>query len=314
MKRHFALALFTASTLAAIANAQEPSGDATETIRERLGSYVETFNKHDAEAMVMYWTADAVSVQEGTGERTEGREALQKEFQQFFADYPQALLSGSTDHVRMIGADVAVVEGAITLATGLDEPVQSTFTAVLKKQDDQWLIASSHERDVPTPTTSYEALRELEWAIGSWQDEIEGAKVTSTIRWSPSQAFLIRSYQAEYEDGDGTSGTQIFGWDPLAKQIRTWTFNSDGSFGDGTVSRNGDEWMVKMNQVQSDGTLASGTTVITKIDDNTLQIHKIGESLDGEPVPSSDPITVVRIAEIEEAPAEETAAVEGASR
>ena len=117
------------------------------------------------------------------------------------------------------------------------------------------------------------------------------------MQWSPSRAFLIRSYSAEFKDGEGYTGTQIFGCDTLAKEIRTWTFNSDGSYGDGTVSKNGVEWLVKLNQMQNDGQLASGTMVITRVDDDTLQIQKIGESIDGEPVPASEPITVVRTAD-----------------
>ena len=130
----------------------------------------------------------------------------------------------------------------------------------------------------------------------------------------PSRAFLIRSFEATFDDGEPLSGTQIFGWDPRAQQIRTWTFNSDGSFGDGTVSKNGDEWMVKMNQMQSDGRLASGTSVITRVDNDTIEVQKIGESIDGEPIPASEPVTVVRVAVAANVSVVETPAVEGAGR
>lgn len=313
MKLHYTLALLTVAILPLTCQAQETS-DATTPVRERLMSYVETFNKGDAEAVVGYWTTDAVSVQEESGERVEGHDALLAAFKQFFADYPDSQLAGSVDHVQLVGDNVAIVEGAITLVTDADEPTQSQFTAVLKKQGDAWLIASSHERDIPTPPSAYDALKDLEWTVGTWQDDVDGAKVTSVVRWAPSEAFLLRSYHAEFEDGEETSGTQVFGWDPMAGQIRTWTFNSDGSFGDGTVSKNGDEWIIKMNTVQTDGTLASGTTIITKVDDDTLQVHKIGESLDGQPMPASDPVTVVRMAEVEDAPSAATPATEGASR
>lgn len=312
MKRHVILGLWAIAVCPLAGQAQEPDEDAAAVVRERLTSYVETFNQGDAAPVVEYWTTDAVSVQEESGERTEGREALLTEFKRFFEDFPNAQLTGAVEHVQMVGDDVAIAEGDVTLITGPGEPTQAIFTAVLKKQGGKWLIASSHERDLPTPPTPYDALKELEWAVGTWQDQIDGATVTSTVRWSPSQAFLLRSYHAQYEDGEEASGTQVFGWDPLAKQIRTWTFHSDGTFGDGTVSNNGDEWIIKMNQIQSDGTLASGTTVITKIDDDTLQVQKLGESLDGEPVPASDPVTVVRIAD-EQAPATETPQTEGAS-
>ena len=131
----------------------------------------------------------------------------------------------------------------------------------------------------------------------------------------PNQAFLIRSYSAEYEDGEQFSGTQVIGWDPLAKQIRTWVFNSDGSYGDGTVARHGQEWSVRMAHMQTDGRIATATHVINRLDDDTMEIQKIGEAVDGEPVPSSPPIKVVRVTDAADGDAtvSETSA-EGATR
>ena len=63
-----------------------------------------------------------------------------------------------------------------------------------------------------------------------------------------------------------------------------------------------------MNQIQSDGRLASGTNVLTRVDEDTLQIQKIGQSVDGEPVPASDPVNVTRV------PDPSAAAAQGASR
>ena len=290
-------AAFTVMNISTLC-AQSPTNETAESVRKQLQSYVATFNKREAKAVVAYWTADAVSVQEETGDRTEGHSALLAEFEQFYQDYPSAQISGTVEHVRSVGPDVAIAEGQITLVTATDEPTQSAFTAVLKKQGNQWLIASSHERDLPVPSTPYDGLKTIEWIVGTWQDQTEGASVFTTVRWSPNRTFLIRSYEATFEDGESASGTQIFGWDPLSKQIRTWTFHSDGSFGDGTVSKNGDDWMVKMNQVQSDGRLASGTSVITRVDDDTMEVQKIGESVDGEPLPASEPVTVVRVAKV----------------
>lgn len=295
MKLMYVIAAFTMASITTLCNAQSQTSDPAVDVRAQLKTYVDTFNRHEAKALVAFWTEDAVSVQEETGDRTVGHTELLAEFEQFFQDYPVARVAGTVEHVRFVGPDVAIAEGKITLVTGTDEPTQSAFTAVLKKQGDQWLIASSYERDLPVPATPYDGLKEIEWIVGTWQDQTEGASVFTTVQWSPKRTFLIRSYEATFADGEGESGTQIFGWDPLAKQIRTWTFHSDGSFGDGTVSRNGSDWMIKMNQVHSDGRLASGTSVITRVDDDTIQVQKIGESLDGEPVPASEPVTVVRV-------------------
>lgn len=288
-----ALLLVVCSTFV---RAQQPEAVELE-IRQWLRSYAETYNGGDAEAVAKRWKVDAVSVQEETGERTEGRESLTNEFARFFADYPDAHLSGVLEHIKAIGNDAALVEGRVSLLLGEESATETLFTAVLEREGGEWLIASSHERDVPQPASPYDALRELEWLVGAWRDETEGARATSTVGWSPNEAFLIRSYEAEFADGESFSGTQIFGWDPMTQEIRTWTFNSDGTFGDGVVSRSGEDWMVKLNQVQIDGRLATGVTVITLLDEDTLQVQKIAESIDGEPLPVSEPIIVARAAE-----------------
>jgi len=267
----------------------------TVEVRQSIREYVELFNKHDAAAVAARWTTDAVSVDLKTGQRTVGREALQKDFERVFKENPGVRLAGRIDYLRMIRPDVALAEGEATLLLPDAEPTRSDFTAVLVKEGGQWLISSSDEGEVPTPPSAYDALKKLEWLVGSWHDQTEGAQVNTTVRWSAKQSFLIRSFKAQFEDGDVVEGTQVIGWDPQNKEIRTWTFNSDGSFGEGTMSKNGDEWMIKMTHVTSDGSLAAATQVLTRIDDNTLQIRKIGETVDGEPVPAAEPVTVVRV-------------------
>lgn len=264
------------------------------SVRDAIRSYVEVFNQKAPSAVADRWTRDGVSVDQETGERTVGREALTQRFAGFFESHPDARLTGRVESVRLIRPDVAQVDGVAMLLTG-ETGVESAFSAVLIREGGQWLISSSHERDLPAPPSPADALKDLEWLIGVWEDQTEGARVTTTVRWSASRAFLLRSFSADYGDGSTVEGTQVIGWDPLNRQVRTWTFHSDGSFAQGTASRNGDSWMVKMTHVLNDGSLAEGTQIITRVNDDTISVQTIGQTIDGEPVPASEPVTVVRI-------------------
>lgn len=275
--------------------------DSEQAVRERLKSYVETFNTKDAAAVSAYWTDDAVSVTEETGQRTQGREALQAEFSEFFQTNPSARLAGEAHHIRFVTPSVAMVEGNTTLFVADTEPVATAFSAVLVKEDEQWLISSSHERDRPVPATSYDALKELEWLLGTWEDQSEEAQVSTTVSWSPNRAFLLRSFTAEFAGAGTLHGTQVIGWDPLNRQVRTWTFNSDGSFGQGTLSNHDEEWLLKMWQILPDGRLASATKALKRIDPDTMTVQTIAETIDGEPSPSSEPVTVVRTVSVDAA-------------
>ena len=267
-----------------------------EAIHQRLASYLEAFNKQDAVAVAKFWSPDCLSIAEDSGERLEGREALQQQFAAFFKEAPGARLAGQITDIRIVRPEVAVIEGRTTLVVGDAEPVVSVFAATLVKDGNEWLISNSRERDLPPPMSPHDALQDLEWLIGTWQDQSEDAQVITTVRWSPNQAFLIRSFTAQFADEE-LQGTQIIGWDPLNRQIRTWIFSSDGSFGQGTISKHDQDWMLKMSQTLSDGRTAAGTQVITRVDDNTITVQVIGETINGEPSPASAAVTVVRTAE-----------------
>lgn len=269
-------------------------GTTLSSVRSRFNEYLAAFNESDADRVGSFWTADAVSVDSGTGERTIGREALVASLKEFFAESPGAKLAGEVQHARLPRPGVAIVDGVTTLFVPGSDPIESAFSAVLV-DDDGWLIANSEERDVPTPETPRHALEQLAWLVGEWRDETDDASVSTAVRWSTNEAFLIRSYRAEFVDAPAVEGTQVIGWDALAKQFRTWTFDSDGSFGEGTASKDGEDWLLRMSHVSADGVASSYTQLFSRVDEDTLRVQKFGQTVDGAPVPNGDPVTVVRV-------------------
>lgn len=277
--------------------AQEASADSPDAgaINQRFADYLDAYNAGSADTVGSFWSEDAVSLDEETGERASGREAVVAGFAEFFANAPGSRLTGTINRVRSLRPDIAIAEGAVTLFVADAEPVPSAFTAVLVKERGQWLIESSYERPLPSPT-SRGALQDLAWLVGEWRDQTEGVEMNTTVRWSANGAFLIRSFRADYGDNDDAfEGTQIIGWDPRANQYRTWTFNSDGSFGEGTVSRSGDQWLIRMSHVLTDGSVSAGTQVLQLVDSDTMCVERIGQTVDGAPVPAGEPVTVVRV-------------------
>ena len=61
---------------------------------------------------------------------------------------------------------------------------------------------------------------------------------------------------------DAMNVSQRIGWDPLAKRIRSWVFDSEGGYGESVWARNGDTWIIKATGVRSDGTIASATNML----------------------------------------------------
>ncbi len=275
--------------------------DETE-LQAAIVSYVDAFNNQDLPAVVGMWTEDATHIDRDTGERTEGRDAIRDDIEAVFAEQPSTRLSGQIDSVRMITADVAKVDGQTAVGVPGQQPAESTFSAVMVQQDGKWMIDSMEEMPLPQPASSYDALEKLGWMEGQWLDQSEDVRVEITVSWSPNRAFLIRSFVAQTEADEIQQGTQVIGWDPRSREIRSWTFNSDGSFGDAVWSESGSDWLIKSSQTTADGLAASGTYVLSRPDEDTIKLQLIGHEIEGEPQPNTDMITVVRVKQPSESP------------
>lgn len=299
MSRLVAVFLGPAALVAAIAMAQDaakPDADAN-AVRDTLKAYGTAFNKNDAQGVAALWAPQGVYVDHETGERTVGRAAIQADLQALFKEHAGARIVAEVANVRLLTSNVAMADGITTVDIPGSDPEISSFSAILTKQADKWLIENVEESAVPSPKSARAALKDLEWMVGHWTDAGDAGRVDTTVRWGAGESFLVRSFVATSPEGDVQQGTQVIGWDPRAQQIRSWSFFSDGSFGDGTWTKSGNEWIVKTQQTLDDGRLASGTQVIKPVDNNTVVVSMVGRDIEGEPAPASDPVKVVRSTE-----------------
>lgn len=270
-----------------------PSAD-EEAVRQVVNAYVDEFNNHDASGLAALWEEDAVYVDRNTGERVEGRAALEQDFAKLFEDQPEAQLSGDVDTIDFVTDDVANVEGRAAVFIPNAAPNETAFTATLVRHGDRWLLHSVREANIPTPPSSHAALQRLAWMVGDWVDESGDLRVDTSVKWSPNDAFLLRSFVVQDAEGPLREGTQVIGWDPRSQGFRSWTFNSDGSFGDGVWTKSEDHWLVSSTQTLANGSAATGTYVLTPVDDNSMTVKLIGHEIDGEPQPATAAVTMVR--------------------
>lgn len=264
-------------------------------IGKSLDEFVAAFNEKNAEKLAACWTETATHTDRETGERTEGRAAIQADFTKIFAAQPGIKLSAALTRTKLITAEVAQVEGLSTVIGGDGVPVESVFTAIMTRSGEKWLFDSIEETAAPVPATPADALQELEWLIGEWTDESGDVKVRTTFRWSANRAFLLRSFVAESADGIALEGTQVIGWDANLQQIRSWTFNSDGSFGSSTWSKNENSWLAKSSQTSANGDISSGTYVLERVDENSFTLQLIGHEINGDAQPAVPAATITRV-------------------
>jgi hypothetical protein len=80
----------------------------------------------------------------------------------------------------------------------------------------------------------------------------------------------------------------------VAKQIRSWVFDSDGGFGEGKWTRKDNRWLIQHTGTLPDGRKSSALNIITYIDDNSCTWQSIHREVNGDLLPNIDEVLVVR--------------------
>ena len=260
-----------------------------------VDSYLIAFNKADAKRLAEHWTEDGEFVL-ASGEVLKGRGAIEESFATYFKESGNAKLELFDTQIKMISPRVAAETG-MARVVGKDKITEETSYEVIHvKTADGWRIDSVKEAVLADPPpTHYERLKPLEWMIGTWVDDAEeGMTIETTGKWTTNQNFITRTFKVYIQDRVDFEGTQIIGWDPSVDAIRSWTFDSDGGFGVGRWSQNGDRWTVQALSVLPDGRRGSSTNIYEIVDENTVQFKSIGRQVDGELQPNIETLTIIR--------------------
>jgi uncharacterized protein (TIGR02246 family) len=267
-------------------------------IRKNDEAYVEAYNKRDAKALAALWSPEAVYIDPETGNQFVGREEIEKEFAETFAGLKDAKLEVDVDSIRFLSPNVAVENGTARVIYRDGDPDESSYTALFVKRDGTWLLDRVSEETTAAPTelppSSFEHLKELEWMIGSWIDQDEEATVQTDCEWTKNQNFINRSFAVVVGDEVDMAGMQIIGWDPVAKQIRSWIFDSDGGFAEGKWTRKDDRWFIHQNGTLPDGGRTSAVNIITRVDDDSFTWQSVNREMNGDILPNVDEVLVVR--------------------
>ncbi|MHB8897725.1 MAG: YybH family protein [Thermoguttaceae bacterium] len=290
-------AIATALAFGLAAGAAEPAPQRSpeeNAVRAAVELYVAAFNRGDAKALAALWSPEAVYTNPITAQQVVGRAEIEKQFAGIFADLKGAQLQAQTQSVQMISPNVALERGSATVTAAGQPPEQSDYSAVYVKRDGQWLLDRVTEEDITQPPSHYEQLRDLEWMIGTWVDQDEQARIETTCQWTKNRNFITRSFVVSIGDRIDMAGMQIVGWDPAAKKIRSWVFDSDGAFGEGVWSKKGNRWYIQSTGTLPDGSNSSSTNVMTCVDENTFTWQSINRQAAGELLPNVDEVVVLR--------------------
>lgn len=275
------------------AKAAAPDHSADEAaIRANVAAFVKAYNDKNAKALAALFTPDGQIVDK-EGDATEGREAIERTFAELFADEPQKRIEVTIKSIRFVGSDLAMEEGFTkeTMTPG-EPPEYDGYTVLHVKREGKWQMAMARDEEGPT-TTAREQLRPLAWLVGDWVDDGGNVVVTSSCRWSEDGNFLLQEFKLKVGDQNAMNVSQRIGWDPVAKSIHSWVFDSEGGFGESLWTRDDEQWVIKATGVRPDGQTGSSTNTLVRAGKDAY-VYRTRDRIVGDEVMPPMEVKVVR--------------------
>ncbi len=271
--------------------APERSPDET-AIRANIERFVKAYNEGDAKRVAALFAPEGQAIDKD-GDESRGRKEIEETFAAIFKAQPKKRIEVSVELIRFLGPDLAIEEGTTkeTAAPG-EPPERDRYTVIHVKRDGKWQMAMARDEE-GLPPTSHERLQALAWLVGDWIDDGGSSVVASSCRWSADGHFLLQDFKLKVNGREAMDVTQRIGWDPLAKRVHSWVFDSEGGFGESDWDRIGNAWIIRATAVRPDGTTASATNLLVPTGHDGYVWRSTDRIVAGEQQPTTE-VRVVR--------------------
>ncbi len=266
-----------------------------EQLKDRTHDYQDAFNNQDTKKIANFFSNDGLFINPETGKEIHGKEEIQKALEAYFKEIGDAKIEVKINSIVFPRKDEAVEIGTFNIKQNDQVSLESAFKSYLKNNNGTWLIDEIRNISITDAPSQYEHLKELDWLIGQWVDADDDVEIHSSFTWDKHKNFIYDKFSIVTEGTLELEGTQIIGWDPIKKVIRSWIFDSDGGFGEATWTKNTNKWVVETAQTLSDASRASSISIYTPIDANSFTWASQGREVGGILLPDVDPITIVKI-------------------
>lgn len=270
-------------------------------IRASAAAFEKAFNARAAADVAALWTLHGTLVDD-RGEKYRGREAIRKQYDDFFKDFfqafPDAKIKVAIKSIEFPAPTMAVEEGVSSIVTSrAAPPIVGAYTATHVLDGGQWLIAAVRETAVPPASNVARLQQELGWLIGRWQAKHDERSLQTTAAWVGQKSFIRREYTVCQGEKVVSSGVQVIGWDPRAGRIRSWSFDATGGFGSGLWSTTADGWAIESVGTLPDGTPTSSREYVIRVpgEDRIFGWRSVGRLAGQSPLPDTGEIVLERV-------------------
>lgn len=289
------LILLTAACLAGCGQVQSNKEADKKAIRNAVQAYQEAYNQRDDVKLSALWSSNASYLNPITGESAEGREAIEKLFKERFAKGEKKHLEIEIKNIEFPNEEEAIENGVIKVTVPDQPEQQMAYEVKFIKENGKWLVNAINEIKLQESISHFEQLKDLEWLVGKWEDSDDNVQILFNNQWDKYKNFITVNFKMNIYDQDDIEGKQIIAWDPVKDAIRSWVFDSDGGFGEGTWKKTDKSWYATMHYTLGDGRIASSINIYTPVDNHSYTFASVEREVDGEILPDMNPVTVEKI-------------------
>jgi uncharacterized protein (TIGR02246 family) len=261
----------------------------TAAIKKAGQTFLKAILAGNAKAMAAQWTENGeYFADDGTVIR--GRAEIERTYTELYAKK-----GGPTEaeidvtSIRFPSKDTAIEEGYFKSRSAKNAPTSSKYSVLHVREGGKWLMAVV--REFPSEGSS---IRDLEWLIGTWEAKREENEVRTTFEWWGDKSF-IRASIVIRQKGSTREGFQMIGVDRSTGQVRSWTFDTQGAFGEATWTRDAKKWTQESAGVLEDGSVMAATNILTWIDNDTFTFQSVQRSVGGDEIPEIPPVRITRV-------------------
>lgn len=267
-----------ASLLTLSAQEQDPAPELA-GVAER---FVAAYNEKNLENILALYTGDAEMIDEIDGLSASGIDAIRSIFESSFSKYPDRRIALEVIDVRQVATNVVIEEG-ITRFSGEvpnEEGDAIAYSAVLVKDPEKgWLIASS--REIAAKSAFVDPLEGLYPLEGDWILQGEQMQMELSLALSNSGRFLVGRAVTSTPDAGAMETELRIGYDPSMDQVRWWTFDELGGFGQGPWQAIENGWLVRSSGVTADGEVTAAIQRLTFEENDTILWDSTNRFLNG---------------------------------
>ncbi|MFO0925681.1 MAG: SgcJ/EcaC family oxidoreductase [Gemmataceae bacterium] len=257
-------------------------------IRANMQAFLQAFQAGDAARVASFWTADGELIEEDDTVHR-GRTAIATAYREVFTPPAKRTIEIEADSLRFPSRDTAIEEGSVKVRVGQGDPTVRRYSVLHTREGGKWLMAVVREWAMKSAD-----LRDLDWLIGTWVARRPDTEVRTTYEWLWDRSFIRASFTIRQKDRT-LSGFQMIGTDVESGGLRSWTFESEGGFGEATWSRDGKSWVLDSAGRLTDGSILAAKIILTPKDRDSFTWQTVRRSLDGEELDDLPPVKVTRV-------------------